>query len=128
MDDADDFHCSFCGKRRREVRRLISGPRVFICNECVVLCREIIGPPPPVDESRQPERTTADLPAQALSDEEDVTAEKKPPDEGHCSFCGKLKTEVARLVTGPTVYICSECVELCEDIIAHDPDLSAPEA
>ena len=30
----DDFHCSFCGKRRREVRKLISGPRVFICDDC----------------------------------------------------------------------------------------------
>ena len=39
MDDVDDFHCSFCGKRRREVRKLISGPRVFICNECVVRSR-----------------------------------------------------------------------------------------
>ena len=38
----DDFHCSFCGKRRREVRKLISGPRVFICDECVALCNEIL--------------------------------------------------------------------------------------
>ena len=38
----DDFHCSFCGKRRREVRKLISGPRVFICDECVSLCNEIL--------------------------------------------------------------------------------------
>src|ERR1700682_3543790 len=38
----DDFHCSFCGKRRREVRKLISGPRVFICDECVALANDII--------------------------------------------------------------------------------------
>src|SRR5262245_50670123 len=38
----DDFNCSFCGKRRREVRKLISGPRVFICDECVSLCNDII--------------------------------------------------------------------------------------
>lgn len=38
----DDFHCSFCGKRRREVRKLISGPRVFICDECVALCNDIL--------------------------------------------------------------------------------------
>src|SRR5436190_11334410 len=38
----DDFHCSFCGKKRREVRKLISGPRVFICDECVALCNDII--------------------------------------------------------------------------------------
>ena len=124
----EDFHCSFCGKRRREVRKLISGPRVFICNECVVLCREIIGPQPPLAEPRQPERTTADLPAQALPDEEDVTAEKKPPDDKHCSFCGKLDTKVAKLIAGPTVYICDECVGLCEDIITEAFEQTPPRA
>ncbi|MBW2731094.1 MAG: ATP-dependent Clp protease ATP-binding subunit ClpX [Deltaproteobacteria bacterium] len=34
--------CSFCGKRRSEVRKLISGPNVFICDECVTLCDDII--------------------------------------------------------------------------------------
>ena len=38
----EEFHCSFCGKHRREVRKLISGPRVFICNQCVTLCNEIL--------------------------------------------------------------------------------------
>ena len=38
----DEFHCSFCGKQRREVRKLISGPRVFICDECVTLCNDIL--------------------------------------------------------------------------------------
>jgi ATP-dependent protease Clp ATPase subunit len=123
----DDFHCSFCGKRRGEVRKLISGPRVFICNECVVLCREIIGPTPPADaEPPQPERTTGDLPAQPYSEEEDVTAEKKPPDDRHCSFCAKLKTEVTRLVSGPTVYICNECIGLCEEILAEESAAPAP--
>ena len=36
------LHCSFCGKTQHEVRKLIAGPSVFICNECVELCREII--------------------------------------------------------------------------------------
>ena len=98
----DDFHCSFCGKRRREVRKLISGPRVFICNECVARCRQILGPPPPPEATpAQPERTTADLPAQTLPDDEDVTAEKKPPDDSHCSFCGKAKTDVGAARLGP---------------------------
>lgn len=42
MTDMDDLSCSFCGKRRKEVRKLISGPKVFICDECVSLCNEII--------------------------------------------------------------------------------------
>lgn len=35
------LYCSFCGKERDEVGYLIAGPTVFICNECVELCREI---------------------------------------------------------------------------------------
>jgi ATP-dependent Clp protease ATP-binding subunit ClpX len=34
-----------------------------------------------------------------------------------CSFCGRGQEEVARLVSGPSVYICSECVRLCNDIL-----------
>src|SRR5438874_11799612 len=37
------YHCSFCGKSQDQVRRLIAGPgAVYICDECVDLCREII--------------------------------------------------------------------------------------
>ena len=50
----DDFHCSFCGKRRREVRKLISGPRVFICDECVALCNDIIAKEEAADRPRYP--------------------------------------------------------------------------
>jgi ATP-dependent Clp protease ATP-binding subunit ClpX len=34
--------CSFCGKQQRKVNKLIAGPGVYICNECVDLCVEII--------------------------------------------------------------------------------------
>lgn len=36
------FYCSFCGKSQHEVRKLIAGPSVFVCDECVALCNEII--------------------------------------------------------------------------------------
>lgn len=36
------FHCSFCGKSQDEVRKLIAGPSVYICNECVQLCDDIL--------------------------------------------------------------------------------------
>ncbi len=39
-----------------------------------------------------------------------------------CSFCGKSRDEVRKLIAGPTVYICDECVNLCNDIIAEDWD------
>ena len=39
-----------------------------------------------------------------------------------CSFCGKSQKEVKKLIAGPTVYICDECISLCNDIIAEEQD------
>jgi len=39
-----------------------------------------------------------------------------------CSFCGKHQSEVKKLIAGPSVYICDECIELCNDIIAEEYD------
>jgi ATP-dependent protease Clp ATPase subunit len=93
----DDFHCSFCGSRRREVRKLISGPRVFICDGCVVRCREIMGPTPYPDG--------------------ELTVQER---ERQCSFCGKRRHEVHAMVNAPTVLLCNERLDLCEDILAHE--------
>lgn len=41
-DTNDQFFCSFCGKNQKEVQKLIAGPSVYICNECIKLCGEII--------------------------------------------------------------------------------------
>src|SRR5262249_35872729 len=38
----------------------------------------------------------------------------------YCSFCGKSQHEVRKLIAGPTVFICDECVELCKDIIREE--------
>jgi ATP-dependent Clp protease ATP-binding subunit ClpX len=47
---------------------------------------------------------------------------KKRDDDSNlsCSFCGKSQREVKKLIAGPTVYICDECIELCNDIIAEE--------
>lgn len=45
-----------------------------------------------------------------------------------CSFCGKNQREVKKLIAGPTVYICDECIELCNDIIAEEGQREAPGA
>ena len=42
-DSKNPLYCSFCGKSQHEVRKLIAGPTVFICDECVELCLDIIG-------------------------------------------------------------------------------------
>ena len=42
-----------------------------------------------------------------------------------CSFCGKNQTEVKKLIAGPSVFICDECVDLCNDIILEESDVEA---
>lgn len=49
-----DVHCSFCGKSQSEVQKIVAGPGVFICNECVALCQEII------DQELAEDRTEAE--------------------------------------------------------------------
>ena len=39
-----------------------------------------------------------------------------------CSFCGKTQREVKKLIAGPGVYICDECIDLCNDIIVEEKD------
>lgn len=48
------FHCSFCGKSQHEVRKLIAGPSVYVCDECVALCNDIIN-----EEARDDKGLTA---------------------------------------------------------------------
>jgi ATP-dependent Clp protease ATP-binding subunit ClpX len=93
----EDFHCSFCGRKRLEVRKLISGPRVFICDVCVASCRQIVGSPPYPDG--------------------ELTVHER---ERQCSFCGKRRHEVEAMVNAPTVLLCNECLDLCESIVAEE--------
>jgi ATP-dependent Clp protease ATP-binding subunit ClpX len=46
----------------------------------------------------------------------------------YCSFCGKSQHEVQKLIAGPAVFVCDECVELCNDIIREEQDGKASEA
>src|SRR5438477_11272526 len=41
-DSKNTLYCSFCGKSQHEVRKIIAGPTVFVCDECVELCADII--------------------------------------------------------------------------------------
>ncbi|BCE01934.1 ATP-dependent Clp protease ATP-binding subunit ClpX [Marinicellulosiphila megalodicopiae] len=56
---------------------------------------------------------------------------KDKQDEGklmYCSFCGKSQHEVRKLIAGPSVFICDECVDLCNDIIREEFQDKAPES
>lgn len=55
------FHCSFCGKSQHEVRKLIAGPSVYVCDECVSLCNDIIN-----EEARDNKTTTVAQPLPPL--------------------------------------------------------------
>jgi ATP-dependent Clp protease ATP-binding subunit ClpX len=46
----------------------------------------------------------------------------------YCSFCGKSQHEVKKLIAGPSVFICDECIELCNDIIRDEVPADTPEA
>ena len=55
-------------------------------------------------------------------------SDKKTPSVAktlHCSFCNKTQNEVRKLIAGPSVFICDECVELCNDIILEEAQASA---
>jgi len=51
----------------------------------------------------------------------------KGPNNGDllCSFCGKNKDEIKKLVAGPSVYICDECIGLCNDIMSEENEREA---
>jgi ATP-dependent Clp protease ATP-binding subunit ClpX len=49
-----------------------------------------------------------------------MPSRREPGSNLQCSFCGKGQREVKKLIAGPTVYICDECIHLCNDIIAED--------
>ena len=56
---------------------------------------------------------------------------KDKQDDGkllYCSFCGKSQHEVRKLIAGPSVFICDECVDLCNDIIREELQEAAPES
>jgi ATP-dependent Clp protease ATP-binding subunit ClpX len=55
-DGTDVFKCSFCGKSQKQVERLISGPGVYICEECIELCNEIIAEEVQADQPAATER------------------------------------------------------------------------
>ena len=63
-DSTKILYCSFCGKSQHEVRKLIAGPSVFICDECVELCNDIIREE--LEEKAQSTRSSLPKPREIL--------------------------------------------------------------
>ena len=104
--------CSFCGKSQDQVAKLIAGPSVYICDGCSALARTVVS-------SGEPVRTEAGW----------LTAapDRKQPVNVPCSFCGKRRDQVAGMAesTAQTARkvpaaICTECLDLCEEIITEE--------
>jgi hypothetical protein len=104
--------CSFCGRSREDVARLIAGPGVFICERCVAHASGLAA-------------------GAAVDDRAEVPMVLEPSgSEVRCSFCGKEARQVRHLVAsglaaapggkfGQGARICDECLVLCEDILAE---------
>ena len=113
-----DRSCSFCGTAQRQVRKLVAGPGVFICERCVELANEVIHK----GEERSNRWTN-------------LAAETNP--EARCNFCGTRRGEVTGMVVAPDrptigkfgrkrqarrfpgVRECSDCLALCDEIMTE---------
>ncbi len=62
FDDSKQLKCSFCGKPQDQVRRLVAGPGVYICDECIALCEDIIREEFAADEQVAAEHSGGELP------------------------------------------------------------------
>ncbi len=102
--------CSFCGNSQGQVRKLIAGPGVYICDGCVGLAEGVVGS----GEARCTEYGP-------------VTAVPEQAQRTLCSFCGKIRGQVAGMALAPPgphrktpAAICTECLALCDEIIAEE--------
>ena len=93
------LECSFCNKKQFDVAKLIAGPAVFICNECVDDCSTALA-------KREPTGRITMIIINAA--------------EAKCSFCGRGPTEVSGIVGVPTARICDQCIKICRDILSND--------
>ena len=57
---------------------------------------------------------------EGLRNQEEDHDKKEKSSTSYCSFCGKSQHEVLKLIAGPTVFICDECVDLCVEIIKEE--------
>jgi hypothetical protein len=104
------LHCTFCGKNQKQVKKLIAGPSVYICDGCTDLAKAVLSTGEPFTTAIA-ELTTG--------------PEQKPRTQ--CSFCGKRRNQVASLLVSSVqterkapATICSECLDLCTEIIAEE--------
>src|ERR1041384_5976613 len=72
------LYCSFCGKSQHEVKKLIAGPSVFICDECIDLCNEIIRDELPAGDEQRESRGDLPTPNQIKATPHNSAAGQEP--------------------------------------------------
>ncbi len=87
----EQLRCSFCGKSQNEVKKLIAGPSVHICNECVSVCNEIIADDAQL-EAQQATRQTTSAPAT------EPRFEKASTIDINCPHCGQTSTQLLLII------------------------------
>jgi ATP-dependent protease Clp ATPase subunit len=98
--------CSFCGRRQKQVKKLIAGKGGYICDGCMRRAQAVIA---------EPGRTASAAITAIEQVGADTTAEQ-------CSFCGKRRQQVTAMASAGDVRICDECLELCDEIV-NDAEL-----
>jgi len=94
--------CSFCGKHQKQVRKLIAGPGVYICDGCIDGVHTVLA-------------TTGRTVGTPIATLRQVGADAR---DARCSFCGKGLDRVEAMATAGNARICNECLDLCNEIIS----------
>jgi ATP-dependent protease Clp ATPase subunit len=110
--EGTQFACSFCGNH--SPRKLIAGPHIFICDECVARSIEIA---PPADTVEHTAGVLIRVPGPSLWQLFREQRRMVPT----CSFCGKAAADLVNPQSslGTKELICGECRELCRQIIVE---------
>ena len=98
--------CSFCGKNQKQIKKLIDGRSMHICNECVDRAHTVLAAVGNV-------ASTPIATIRQLSDADRAM---------RCSFCGKQRRHVVAMASTRHARICNECIELCDEIIFEELD------
>lgn len=121
---APQVACTFCGRDRTQGAKLIAGPHAYICDTCVPRARAVI--------TSGPQPGGPFVPVILMP--EHANPQGEPKVKLACSFCGKQPHQVVSLAASsippapgpaprgllPRATICTECLDLCDEILAED--------
>jgi hypothetical protein len=111
------LRCSFCGRHQADVLKLIAGPGVYICNICVASAQLVAGGTGSDSGSGSGSGSGAPSGTPSAASLDSSAMVLSPA--GICSFCGKSPRPGLSVVTDGASSVCTECLALCEEIIAE---------